>query len=82
MIILIVIYIYTYRVDIQYVLTWNSLGRQFFHSMKNIPLLKRKISHTLALSKAISYQDVPLKYFQSVHIKSSCHSQACEICNN
>ena len=59
MIIFLVIYTYTYRVGIQYVLTWSSLVRQFFHRMKNIPLLKRKISNTLALSTAISYQDVP-----------------------
>lgn len=81
-IILLVIYTYIYTlgtlsIDMyilgaQYVLTWSSLIRQFFHCMKNIPSLKSKFSNILALSKAISYQDVPLKRFQRVHLKSSC----------
>lgn len=68
MIILLVIYLYTYRVGIQYFLTWSSLVRQFFHSMKSILLFKTKFPNTLALSTAISYQDAPLKHFQRVHL--------------
>lgn len=69
------------RVGIHYFLTWSSLVRQFFHSMKNILLLKTKYSNTLALNTAISYQDAPLKHFQRVHLQS-CHSQACGFCND